>query len=1062
MAKPVGCLDAAVLENYARGALPEAASEEVERHLLECETCYLNLRRHEPADVLIDTLRRSRTSSLMTNEAHAALVERVTIDVCRFKPALAAGSDDEPSLAFLAPAQQADELGRLGGYRILRQLGAGGMGMVFLAEDSVLHRRVALKTILPRWTNNSAAKERFLREARAAAAIEHENIIAIHQVGEEGGVPFLAMPFLQGVPLDSYLEARSPEALPVPEVCRIGQQIARGLGAAHARCLIHRDVKPGNIWLEGAGKKVKILDFGLARAEDDPIHVTKTGAIVGTPAYMAPEQGRSGPVDYRADLFSLGCILYEMSTGRRPFDGRDTMSILTSLALDDPRSPRILNTQIPAELSDLIVQLLAKDPTDRPQSADDVARRLQALEFGSADPVTHRTAPSGKRQPSRGPQRWLWIAVAFALPAYVVAALVLFPRNRPEDPGPVESAGPPVSAATFRLDPANIPADDVFPWQPRELVAVIGEHRARTEWKGGPITFSPDGTILACMDHGRPKFFDAATLKLKAALPSGRQIAYLPDNNSAVILSPQIGPALWDMRGTEPKMTTVLSRDNGSRVALSRDGKVLAIAHENGIIGLWNLGEKAPGARPGIEDLKGYDHAKTIALSADGKILALVNLRQTCQLWDLSGTAPKASCTLPEPVAESIFTPDGNTLITVVHGKLCSWDLTGVKPALNWSLPDCHGSLSPSADGKLLACEGEGFRGHLYDISGSKPAKKAAVTGYVLKVALSPDGKSLAACSAYGITLWNVGESPAKVQATYEGQRGSFNGLFFSGDGKTLAAASSLDEGELWDLTGVTPRQTGTFKMKYPIHSVTMSSDGNILAIGDGGNDLRILEIKDGRAEERFKEKLLAWPTNIAISSDARMVACAVNVNKKWTVKLWDLTADGLSPRAAIPGSMPAFSPDGTMLVCRTDEGDFLKMALWDIRLPQPRQADFLTSTEAFFRRPTVAVWAPDGKHVAVGSADRFGVWQVRGQSVTARFTAAERADVLAFSADHRTLAVADDAGSVHLWDVVSGKPTRSWQFPFHVSRVVFAPDARHLAIANSSGVIYVLRLAAP
>jgi hypothetical protein len=397
MVTPVGCLGVAILEDYAHGTLPEAVSEEAERHLLACETCYVKLRRLESADVLVDTLRQSRTSTLFANETHATLVDHVITDMCRLKPAPAAGGGDEPSLAFLAPAQQPDEIGRLGTYRILRQLGAGGMGMVFLAEDSILHRKVALKTILPSLANNTAAKERFLREARAAAAIEHEHIVAIHQVGEERGIPFMAMPFLQGVSLDRYLGATSPERVSVNEVCRIGQQIARGLGAAHGRGLIHRDVKPGNVWLEGEAKKVKILDFGLARAETDPIRMTRKGAVVGTPAYMAPEQARSGPVDCRADLFSLGCILYEMSTGRRPFEGRDTMSVLTSLALDEPDPPSALNSRIPPGLSELIMQLLAKTPGQRPASADDVAGRLQALELGAADSVTRTTAASDRR-----------------------------------------------------------------------------------------------------------------------------------------------------------------------------------------------------------------------------------------------------------------------------------------------------------------------------------------------------------------------------------------------------------------------------------------------------------------------------------------------------------------------------------------------------------------------------------------------------------------------------------------------------------------------------------------
>src|SRR5262249_48651147 len=157
---------------------------------------------------------------------------------------------------------------------------------------------------------------------------------------------------------------------------------------------------------------------------------------------------------------------------------------------------------------------------------------------------------------------------------------------------------------------------------------------------------------------------------------------------------------------------------------------------------------------------------------------------------------------------------------------------------------------------------------------------------------------------------------------------GPFTGLVFSGDGKTLAAASSLDVGELWDMTGSAPRQTGTFKMQYPLQGVTLSADGSTLVIADRRDDLRILAIKDGRAEERIKEKLPGWSADAAISGDARIVACAVNIQDRWTVKLWDLSAAGLSPRADVPGSVPAISPDGTMLICRTDDGDVSKMAL--------------------------------------------------------------------------------------------------------------------------------------
>jgi serine/threonine protein kinase len=246
-----------------------------------------------------------------------------------------------PFAAFLSKPEQADELGRLGGYRVLKLLGEGGMGVVFLAEDVLLCRRVALKVMRPEVARSATARERFLREARSTAAVEHEHIVTIYQVGEDNGVPFLAMPLLRGETLHDRLH-HLQGALPLPDALRIGREIAEGLAAAHGAGLIHRDVKPANIWLESApagdptpprrtGGRVKLLDFGLARTSASP-SLTQSGVVVGTPAYMAPEQARNELIDHRADLFSLGCILYEMTTGARPFTGGDTMAVLMSLA----------------------------------------------------------------------------------------------------------------------------------------------------------------------------------------------------------------------------------------------------------------------------------------------------------------------------------------------------------------------------------------------------------------------------------------------------------------------------------------------------------------------------------------------------------------------------------------------------------------------------------------------------------------------------------------------------------------------------------------------------------
>jgi eukaryotic-like serine/threonine-protein kinase len=288
---------------------------------------------------------------------------------------------------FLTAPQGPDEMGRLGTYRILKVLGIGGMGIVFLAEDMQLKRQVALKVMKPEMAGSQTARERFLREARAAAAMEDQHIVTIYQVGEACGVPFLAMQWLKGLSLEERL--RRPGRLNMAQVLRLGRQVASGLATAHQHGLIHRDIKPANLWIEPErGGRIKILDFGLARAAADDTHLTQSGAIVGTPAYMAPEQARGQTVTAACDLFGLGVVLYQMCTGTLPFRGDNTLAILASLATDQPRPVRDLNAAVPSALADLVMQLLNKEPARRPQSAVDVADRLQAIErtFSEAAP----------------------------------------------------------------------------------------------------------------------------------------------------------------------------------------------------------------------------------------------------------------------------------------------------------------------------------------------------------------------------------------------------------------------------------------------------------------------------------------------------------------------------------------------------------------------------------------------------------------------------------------------------------------------------------------------------
>ena len=382
--------------------------------------------------------------------------------------------DDTRLSDLLAPAQGEGELGRIGQYRVLEILGRGGMGIVFRAEDPELRRMVAIKTMIPALAANTKARERFLREARATAGIEHEHIVTIHQVGIERGVPYFVMPLLKGQPLDDAL-GDSGRPMPIAETVRIGKEVAEGLAAAHEKGMIHRDIKPANIWLEGERRRIKILDFGLVRDADDGLHLTTSGAVVGTPAYMAPEQARGEKVDGRADLFSLGAVLYQMATGVRPFNGVNTMSILSSLALDTPISPRERNATVPAAVSDIVMKLLAKNPDDRCATAREAAGALAHLErqlLTSGPDADIRPLPQSPRRPIRGVefpwQAFLAVAVALA----ILGPLAYWLSTR--DPGPDRGAGTHVAdvgAAKVEAPPSPMPGAQVEPDDPERSLA---------------------------------------------------------------------------------------------------------------------------------------------------------------------------------------------------------------------------------------------------------------------------------------------------------------------------------------------------------------------------------------------------------------------------------------------------------------------------------------------------------------------------------------------------------------------------------------------------------------
>ncbi len=314
---------------------------------------------------------RARVTALL--EEHDRLDSFLETPAAGAAPTLSEDrTDTETQLDFLVPSDDPRSLGRLGNYEIARVIGRGGMGVVLEGRDTRLNRVVAIKVLAPELAGNAAARKRFLREARSAAAVVHQHVVTIHAVDEDR-LPYLVMEFIDGQSLQDKIDREGH--LELKEVLRIGVQVASGLAAAHAHGVIHRDIKPANILLENGVERVRITDFGLARAVDD-VEITRTGEVAGTPQYMSPEQAQGLPVDARSDLFSLGCVLYAMCTGRSPFRAESLVAAIRRVCDDTPRPIREVNPDVPEWLVEIIDRLLAKRPEDRYQTAREVAELL--------------------------------------------------------------------------------------------------------------------------------------------------------------------------------------------------------------------------------------------------------------------------------------------------------------------------------------------------------------------------------------------------------------------------------------------------------------------------------------------------------------------------------------------------------------------------------------------------------------------------------------------------------------------------------------------------------------